>query len=322
MSTQAQPRISALDGMRGIAILMVILDHMSSAWCQNAHLIQPEWMKQGSRGVSVFFFLSGYLITSRLKAEYDRTGHIDLKRFYLRRFFRLMPAAWTFLAVVWILSPQVTLGEIRAAVFFYRNYYAGSVLCGHFWSLSVEEQFYLVWPALVVLAGFRRVRAIAVYGALGIVCWRFAHAADYRTPQGFFRTEYRADMLLAGCWLGLRGMPSPGRFGLIASRMLSWRPLVRVGTLSYSLYLWQQPFTRLTSNAETAAAVISVTFLAAYLSYCLIEQPMIAFGKRMCSGERHRVVGEGPCTVSPAPARRAGQIEFRYRNQIPARLNG
>ena len=116
-------RIPTLDGWRGVAILLVLVDHARFA----LHLDPSASMSTGPHGVTLFFVLSGFLITSLLTQEKQSKGSIDLRRFYVRRFFRLMPAAWAFLwfALVYaILSPQRLVGfvNIAAALLFVRNY--------------------------------------------------------------------------------------------------------------------------------------------------------------------------------------------------------
>jgi len=102
-------RVPMLDGWRGIAILLVLVDHIAT---MIRGTFPPPWLRLGQHGVTIFFVLSGYLITTGLIE-----APIHLKRFYTRRFFRLMPAAWTFLAVLWLLSrvtgvPLTTPAEI------------------------------------------------------------------------------------------------------------------------------------------------------------------------------------------------------------------
>ncbi|HET9304822.1 MAG TPA: acyltransferase, partial [Candidatus Sulfotelmatobacter sp.] len=274
-------RIPALDGVRAIAILMVIFDHLVNALSQRQHFEIPGWSLLGQPGVIIFFILSGYLITSRLKAEYESTGAIDLKRFYVRRFFRLMPAAWAFLALIWICHPSLSVREIQSAVLFYRNYYRGNVLTAHFWSLSIEEQFYLVWPCVLMLAGFKRAQWVALAGIAGIGLWRSTHLEHFSIVGHGYWTQYRADALFVGCWLGLRGVPSFGRFGEFAAQVLSWRPLVWIGGLSYSLYLWQEAFAFSVTDVWSVIPAVVSMFLMASISHYLIEKPMITFGKNV-----------------------------------------
>jgi peptidoglycan/LPS O-acetylase OafA/YrhL len=152
--------MAGLDGLRAVAVLAVVLYHLNVGWASG-----------GLLGVGVFFVLSGYLITDLLLAEREREGAIALGRFWLRRARRLLPALWVMLVVVtlWIAfldPPQVAglRGALLAALLYFSNwwyafqhvsYFASfgppSPL-GHLWSLAVEEQFYLVWPLLLILA--------------------------------------------------------------------------------------------------------------------------------------------------------------------------
>lgn len=195
-------RIATLDGWRAIAILMVLADHVTMA-VRGAY--PAPWVQLGQHGVTIFFVLSGYLITARLIE-----APINLKSFYTRRFFRLMPAAWTFLAVLWLMSratgkPLTTLAEIQSCVLFYRNLVnvPGWGLAGHFWSLSLEEQFYLVWPCCLLLAGVSRSRWIAAGGACAVAIYRWIFWAHYDRFGMNIGSQVRADALLVGCLLAL-----------------------------------------------------------------------------------------------------------------------
>lgn len=193
-------RIPALDGLRGIAIALVLFDHIQDSLL--GHYVRP-WTSTGYPGVTLFFVLSGFLITSKLSE-----GPINFRRFYIRRFFRLMPAAWTYLVVLLLLTrvtgrPYTTLAEVRACVFFYRNFFGFMGLAGHFWSLSVEEQFYLVWPATLFLAGITRCRWIALLGAVGCSAFRWAFWGKYGPVFPAGPTFLHADGLLVGSSLAL-----------------------------------------------------------------------------------------------------------------------
>ncbi len=203
-STQTR-RIPALDGWRGIAIILVLFDHIQAALFGRYWL---PWMQTGQHGVTIFFVLSGFLISSKLLET--PTDRIDLKSFYIRRFFRLMPVAWAYLGILWIsgqISGQrwISGSEIASCVFFYRNFFGPglSLNAAHFWSLSIEEQFYLVWPFLLLLAGIRISRWFAAGGAMAIAIYREMHWASYEHQWLSFQTEVRADALLIGCLLAL-----------------------------------------------------------------------------------------------------------------------
>jgi peptidoglycan/LPS O-acetylase OafA/YrhL len=160
--------LPTLDGWRTLAILGVMLCHDS------LHRLGPlntGWLHDhGNVGVDIFFAISGILICSRLLSEEKAWGRISLRRFYLRRAFRILPAAAVFLATLLILKAAVHLPvevpEVIASLFFFRNYTslfshwqtAYPYYTSHFWSLAVEEHFYLILPGLLVLSG-RRFRA-------------------------------------------------------------------------------------------------------------------------------------------------------------------
>ena len=195
-------RIATLDGWRGIAIALVLFDHVQHALL---YRYMRPWTQTGTHGVTIFFVLSGFLITSNLLK-----GPGDLKRFYIRRFFRLMPAAWTYLAVLLFIDSlthihATSLAEFLACVLFYRNFFIASApsLAGHFWSLSIEEQFYMFWPCILLFAGARRCRWIAAAGAVACAAVRWIFWAHYNHDAIDLQTQVRADALLVGCLLAL-----------------------------------------------------------------------------------------------------------------------
>lgn len=189
-------RIPTLDGWRGIAILLVLIDHFGGPF-----LPHVAWI--GQHGVAIFFVLSGFLITSKLREEYEATDRIDLKAFYLRRIFRILPCAWTYLAIVAILH-LVQPWELTSALLSFRNFAVvprTQAITNHFWSLSIEEQFYLFWPMLLLLLKPRRARYVAVVLACIIAAIRFGFWLRNPEMQDYvvFQTQYRADALLIGC---------------------------------------------------------------------------------------------------------------------------
>jgi len=159
--------LPTLDGWRAFAVLAVIFSHGVLSASVSAHL--PHWAFRaingsGTKGVQLFFAISGFLITSRLIEEWNCFGRISLKRFYVRRVCRILPPAMTYLLVIAILGlANILLIQWScwlSAVCFFRNYMPPGigVFDDHYWSLSVEEQFYLIWPALLVLFGLYRAR--------------------------------------------------------------------------------------------------------------------------------------------------------------------
>jgi peptidoglycan/LPS O-acetylase OafA/YrhL len=209
-------RLSGLDGLRALAVAGVIADHLALSTGAFG-----GWAVRGRFGVTVFFVLSGFLITHLMLAEETRTGTISLPRFYARRAFRILPPAVAYLAVIALL---MTLGAIAAhyadlatSLLFVRNYFLGADdTTAHFWSLSVEEQFYLAWPLLLVLLP-RRARLPAVIALLTAVpFWKTHYIAYVQHPFGFddqVVTPFNADALLVGCLLALlRSSAACGRW--------------------------------------------------------------------------------------------------------------
>lgn len=208
----------ALDGLRGIAVLLVVATH-AAAFLLPAS--SPAWTRLpgAGLGVDVFFTLSGFLITSLLLQELDRSGRIRLTGFYGRRGRRLLPAAVTVVAIwcAYLAAAGVGIREIGrtlALIATYTTNYAKSadsdvVLgLGHFWSLAVEEQFYFLWPILLLLAARVRLHerwvAVAALGAAAVVALhRTADLMSHPAADVMFRTENHCDGLLIGAALSI-----------------------------------------------------------------------------------------------------------------------
>jgi peptidoglycan/LPS O-acetylase OafA/YrhL len=226
-------RIPAIDGLRVLAVVSVFARHAGLSHVDN-----------GGVGVDVFFVISGFVITRLLVREHDATGGIDLRRFYLARWRRLMPAAAVACLIMAVVSVTVGGrygGEWRYSLLgltYTMDFAAASghfsLLLGHFWSLAVEEQFYLLWPlalsGLLVLRA-RRNRSLLPVIIVLTVCvlpplervllWQAGLPnRDYYSP------ENRLDQLLAGCLLALflqhlGERPIP-RWLSGGSRVLAW----------------------------------------------------------------------------------------------------
>jgi peptidoglycan/LPS O-acetylase OafA/YrhL len=158
-------RIKSLDGLRGTFILIVILAHALEtipAFIETHRIASFYVIGIGSLGVRMFFVMSGYLITRLLMIEQEKTGKVSLKEFYLRRAFRIFPTfflyIFTILILKWTIVPDIFKNYylVLFATFYFWNYkhfFIGNIdddkggwFMGHFWSLSMEEQFYLLWP--------------------------------------------------------------------------------------------------------------------------------------------------------------------------------
>lgn len=348
-SAPASRRIPSLDGLRALSILLVI----------GSHLLGTRGFPVGERaigaigdfgylGVRVFFVISGFLITSLLLAEHERTRTVSLKGFYARRAWRIFPAFYTFVGAVtlaWIIgSLALHSGDLFAALTYTMNYhYDRSWELGHLWSLSIEEQFYLVWPALFLLGGPRRVVPISlamiiIAPILRVIAWFTMPHADDVVMEAY---PCVMDSIAMGCLLAalsprldhnqtyLRFLRSPifimvplivwlaslptwygveytsnisfSNLGVALivdrcvrfpddwiGRTLNWAPLVWLGTLSYSLYLWQEPFLNhyAKSQVNTFPLNLILAFTCAVASFYLVEKPFLAWRDRRARARR------------------------------------
>jgi peptidoglycan/LPS O-acetylase OafA/YrhL len=205
--------IPALDGWRAIAVGLVIGVHCVPA------LINSGWkvgkyaaagFEHGGVGVDIFFCLSGYLISTILLREKERTKTIDFASFYIRRVFRIVPPVLLYLGVIFALRtlhflPPSKTNDIIASLLFYRNYSSGGDwYTGHFWSLAIEEQFYLVAPLFLLLLPVRKAIVASLTLILICVATRYLeYREDWFTDTLLLRTENRYDGLLWGVMLGL-----------------------------------------------------------------------------------------------------------------------
>ena len=149
-------RIPSLFGLRAVCISFVLLAHLSGTrYFFHSRVLELY----GNLGSRIFLVLSGYLITSQLVREHERTGTISLSNFYIRRAYRIFPAAYVFMAATIVLHWRVlTWANIGAVLTYTGNFYRGHWVLGHLWSLGVEEQFYLVWPLAIWWMRRRQVR--------------------------------------------------------------------------------------------------------------------------------------------------------------------
>lgn len=334
-------RVAALDGVRALAIAPVVMVHAFG------------WPQGGSFGVDVFFVLSGFLITGLLVSERESTGSISLRAFYIRRARRLLPALAIMLLVYTAVAAVVgglertllavgltAVYGMNVAVSIDVNHQVIPFGLSHMWSLSAEEQFYLVWPLLLVFALRRSPRF-----ALGLCSVLFllasVHQAGLSGARLVFSPEGRSAVaLLGGCVAAflarsrrvrrvavllapaavgpiLLAMLLPNPYGwkflllVVAiatlvigltgssalARAFSFRPVVGLGRISYSLYLWHVPIVTvlaidLTSTSRGIAAVV-LSMFAAGVSYFVVERRF--FARRVLSN-----VGAPVAIASPA----------------------
>jgi peptidoglycan/LPS O-acetylase OafA/YrhL len=214
--------VAALDGIRAVAVIAVLLFHAGVAWAGG-----------GMLGVDMFFALSGFLITSLLVDEYRRSGTVRFSRFYERRARRLLPALLLTLLIVaayanWFAEPDL-LGSIRgdalSTLFYVSNWhfvfsdqgyfvhFGPSSPLLHTWSLAVEEQFYLVWPLVSLLVlRWRGRRVLAAVAASGVVASVALTATLFAGGVGnarlYYGSDARAQAVLVGACLGALGPAS------------------------------------------------------------------------------------------------------------------
>lgn len=228
-SSHAAFHIASLDGMRAIAILIVFLSHAGLS-----HVVP------GLFGVTVFFFLSGYLITTLLRMECERHGSISLGQFFLRRTLRILPPFYLVLAAIAMLTAfHILPGGFHGQAFmaqalFGANYWeiTGGVQppgTEIFWSLAVEEHFYLLFPFFYLalrrwLPEHRQQFALLMTLCASVLAWRMLlvhhfsavdlHSGTAHHPRTCHATDTRLDGLLYGCALAVWGNPAldPTRF--------------------------------------------------------------------------------------------------------------
>lgn len=222
-------RIQSLDGLRALSITLVILGHLGGT----ANFPIPNDVMQfaelGGTGVRVFFVISGFLITTLLLDEHDRSKTISLKAFYLRRTLRIFPAYYAFLLVAVFLRRWGVADSPDAAfltsVTYTSNYLPDrGWLLGHTWSLGVEEQFYLLWPAVVLFAGPKRAMQVALGVVLAAPLIRVGSWYAGGVHRELIPTSFQCvmDSIAMGCLLcGMRRglLPTPARLQVVTGRM-------------------------------------------------------------------------------------------------------
>ncbi len=350
-------RLPSLDGLRAVSILLVIFSHLlGTSGFPMGERAMGSAGDVGYLGVRVFFVISGFLITSLLLNERARSGTISISGFYVRRAFRIFPAFYAFILAMGVAhllgGIDLQARDVIHAVTFTTNYHhdSRSWELGHIWSLSIEEQFYLIWPALFLLSGPRHIGKVALaMVVLGpvfrMIAWVTTHNDDiimetypcvmdaiavgsvmavYRTRldastsyQSFLRSplfwavpvivlvanapiehgfQYIVNISIMNAGIALM----VDRFTRVTEgpvfRLLNQRHLAFVGLLSYSLYLWQEPF--LNHNAHTTFTTwpinVSLAVVCAVASYYLVEKPFLALRDQWSAKRRSRRAAATP----------------------------
>jgi peptidoglycan/LPS O-acetylase OafA/YrhL len=280
----AHRREPALDGLRALAVTAVILFHLGGS----------GKLQGGFVGVDVFFVLSGYLITSLLITEFDRRDQVSFKRFYQRRALRLFPAlaAVILLCVIasalWPTRSQGTLSGVPWVFFFAGNWDRAIVdpnsmgLLAHTWSLAIEEQFYLLWPALFVLI-FVKVRRTVAGGALfALAATEMVHRmvaldAGWTWQRVYNGLDTHSDGLLVGC--GIAFLVASGMAGRVpgwCSRLLAGLGFVAILAVAFWCHI---------DNGDQMELAITVTNIGtALVLWSLLTAPVGLLRRYLASG--------------------------------------
>lgn len=324
---QPLTRVPVLDGVRATAILLVLFGHT----IHKAYL--PLGALFGEYGTSLFFVLSGYLITTVLLADETRHGRVRLMRFYRRRALRILPALTVFLVVLAALAASNVLPKPSrltwlASILYFRNIAGIGWDTQHLWTLALEEQFYFVWPIAFVVFRKYRLTLIAIVILCCTVCRVIWINTSFRDIFDLLqRPDLRLDTFLIGGWLALyrwrwfskvpavlaatafalwtplsltfswtRSLDTPVAALLLTiciwwltenpqsrtARWLSGPFMVLIGSLSYSLYLWQEVLL----GPHIGWWSLPVLGITACASYWIVEKPFLRLRERANSASR------------------------------------
>lgn len=345
-------RIPSLDGLRTISIALVVIGH----WL---HVLGYGGAGNlGNLGVRVFFVISGFLITGLLLKEFEKTADVNLLKFYFRRTLRIFPPFYFYLLVIFLLSllgfiyvPVKSMLFASAYLSDYAN--PSNWLLGHTWSLAVEEQFYLLFPTILLLLGIRNTK---IFLFLVVLASPFIRIADFHFSgsepiwviKGF---HANMDALAIGCLLALFykrlhqntfyrwllkskivfALPfvillanlqsehphiflgvSFSVMNLLSALCIDWAvtnydstfgrvlnsaPFVTLGMMSYSIYLWQQPFFNPDNPGLWTQTPYNFIGLAAMtlISYYVVEK----YSLKMRHGLEEKLFAKK--TVEPKP---------------------
>jgi len=340
-------RLPSLDGWRALSIFLVLAAHTKETYDFPKSLdIYFKWLFDGDLGVRTFFLISGMLITWLLLNEEHSTGSISLKNFYIRRVLRIWPVYFTYLFVLLVLQIFTAYSQTGVMwlgnVLFMTNFFGAKWTNGHLWSLAVEEQFYFLWPVLMVVVKNKKVliKLLFLTFVLAPICRVITYLQPQAVPWKIIFTGYSFfnywDSLAVGClssilvsinqkkviyWVNKAKFYAPllvlvpyilvklfllGPFTVSVGpllqaigicilvvysvfekeaflhKILNTRLLVKIGVLSYSLYIWQMIFC---SKPEYFGFSGNILFswkswllpvlLVASCSYYFLEKPFI-----------------------------------------------
>lgn len=361
-AASARPRettqIASLNGLRAVSVIMVVASHLATAistppsiaWGLKAF---NGYLFDGALGVRVFFCISGFLITHLLLSERDKTGSISLKNFYLRRALRIWPVFYAFVLFLYIVNEttalKVSTCQFVTALTFTKNYGCSSWIDGHLWSLAVEQQFYLLWPAVLAFLSIRGATGVAIVAILiaplsrlfeartGFPQWWLTSHCDALLTGGLaaMARQFHRDLFdhiagaraLAARYLSFALLVAPvvwrqaspdaalqitlgpttqalaatflivsfayGPAGIIKTFLNLW-PLNFLGLVSYSLYIWQEPFFIWPSDFGFDRLLtfewpfnLVCMLIVATASYYGLERPLVSLRRRLSAARKH-----------------------------------
>ncbi len=291
--SKAEGTIPSLDGLRAISISIVLVSHAGYGG------VVP-----GGLGVTIFFFLSGYLITTLLLDEHQRTGRIHIGKFYLRRVFRLFPPLLVTLAIAYSLvllgrlDGGISWAGVLAQLFYFANYYSlffdpGNTTAagtGILWSLAVEEHFYMIYPAVLTgllalgLSAQRLAVALAI-ACLAVLAWRMhlAGLPNFVTERTYYSSDTRVDSIIFGCLLAIVANPKSSKpassnpfLEPTSATLLAAAAIVMAFTL-----VWRDPYFRETFRYSLQGLALMPIFYFAIkcardIPFTLLNHPWVA----------------------------------------------
>ncbi len=336
-------RLPGLDGLRAVSIILVVLCHINMLPDFPHHYSLLDGIAiRGHFGVNIFFVISGFLITWLLLGEELKTGRIVLRQFYIRRAFRILPPAFTYLLFVAVLTcvglSMASWRDILAAALFVRNLVGSSDDTRHYWSLAIEEQFYLIWPLMLVILPKKFRLPVVICLILVAPIWININFHIFKEKVNYSRSDLRYGELMMGCLLALlRKIPRTLdwlRHPMIQNQLafiiyvaiivflmlplpkipiisacfsticaicialainfliegrpcfINWifnaLPMIWIGQLSFSWYLWQQIFCYKPVGLRVSlpwSIILSLSMAA--LSFYVIERPVLRLRGRL-----------------------------------------
>jgi peptidoglycan/LPS O-acetylase OafA/YrhL len=285
--------IPSLDGLRAISISIVLASHAGYG------SVVP-----GGLGVTIFFFLSGYLITTLLVDERERTGRIDIGKFYLRRAFRLFPSLLVTLVIAYslvilgLLYGGISWAGVLAQLLYFANYYGlyfdpGNTTAagtGILWSLAVEEHFYMIYPAaLVGLLALRlsrqRIVVVLAIVCLAVLAWRMylVDQPNFETERTYYSSDTRMDSIVFGCLLALAANPRSAKAGTSnpfleprSATLLSVAAIVMAMTIAWRDVCFRETFRYSLQGLALMPVFYFAIKCAAHFPFTLLNHPWVA----------------------------------------------